>query len=275
MALAFSRAGGMHGAANPGLYSLAAQPADGVFHDVTVASSGVADCTPATPSLCNNSDPGSASVTGGLAGYQVASGYDLATGWGSVDVAALVSSWGTALTLTPSSLTIAKGDTGTTLAVVTGMSSPTFACSGLPAHAECEFMADVSGATLKVVTAGGSAAAIAGALDESERSEPPGRAASEVWETSGGGSPLVAWLIAGVGLALVARARRASWRTRAAVLGLAVAAAAASCGSNGDSGKDARMIDAPSAPAGTYTVTVTATSGVAKAAALLSLTITN
>jgi pseudomonalisin len=263
MALAFSRAGGMHGTANPGLYALAAQPSNGVFHDVTVASSAEPDCSVDTPSLCNNSDPSPTTITGGLAGYQVGSGYDLATGWGSVDVAALVSSWGIDLTLTPSSLTIVQGATGTTSAVVTGLPSPTFACGGLPAHAGCEFTANGSGATLTVVTeGGGSAAAITGALDV-----PSGEA--------GGAAPLVAWLIAGVALALVARARRA-WRTRAATLGLAVAMAAASCGGKGgNNGNDGRMADAAVAAAGTYTVVVTASSGTAKATAVLSLTITN
>ena len=78
---------------NPRLYALAANPANGVFHDVTVASSGVTNCTLAVPSLCNNSTPGASGLSGGLQGYSVGTGYDLATGLGSIDVTNLLSEW--------------------------------------------------------------------------------------------------------------------------------------------------------------------------------------
>ncbi|MFI4970660.1 MAG: protease pro-enzyme activation domain-containing protein, partial [Lysobacterales bacterium] len=86
--------GGPQGNLNPTLYSLASNPANGVFHDVTVASSGVTNCTLATPSLCNNSTPGPHGLSGGLHGYAVTSGYDLATGLGSIDVGNLLTRWG-------------------------------------------------------------------------------------------------------------------------------------------------------------------------------------
>jgi pseudomonalisin len=78
---------------NPRLYALAANPANNVFHDVTVASSGVTDCTLATPSPCNNSTPGTNGLTGGLPGYMVGTGYDPVTGLGSIDVANLLAQW--------------------------------------------------------------------------------------------------------------------------------------------------------------------------------------
>lgn len=81
---------------NPRLYALAANPGNGVFHDVTVASSGVANCVLATPSMCNNSTPGPGGLTGGLAGYAVGPGYDLVTGLGSIDVANLLAQWSNA-----------------------------------------------------------------------------------------------------------------------------------------------------------------------------------
>ena len=70
---------------NPQLYSLAAT-APSVFHDVTVATSGVSGCTVDTPSMCNNSIPGPTGLTGGQAGYLVNDGYDEVTGLGSLDV---------------------------------------------------------------------------------------------------------------------------------------------------------------------------------------------
>ncbi len=70
---------------NPQLYQMATTtPA--VFHDVTVSSSGVASCTLATPSMCNNSIPGATGQSGGQAGYLVAAGYDQVTGLGSLDI---------------------------------------------------------------------------------------------------------------------------------------------------------------------------------------------
>ncbi len=70
---------------NPELYQMAATvPA--VFHDVTVASSGVSSCDAATPSLCNNSIPGTNGLSGGQAGYSVTAGYDQMTGLGSLNI---------------------------------------------------------------------------------------------------------------------------------------------------------------------------------------------
>ncbi len=70
---------------NPNLYQTAAQyPTD--FNDVTVATSGVTNCSLNTPSMCNNSIPGPAGLSGGQAGYLVGTGYDQATGLGSLNI---------------------------------------------------------------------------------------------------------------------------------------------------------------------------------------------
>ncbi|HXS14036.1 MAG TPA: hypothetical protein VN734_15145, partial [Acidobacteriaceae bacterium] len=62
----------------------------GVFHDVTEATAGVSGCAVSIPSMCNNSTPSAAGLTGGLAGFEVAAGFDQSTGWGSVDAAKLI-----------------------------------------------------------------------------------------------------------------------------------------------------------------------------------------
>jgi len=85
-ALLNQKMGARQGNLNPLFYKLAATPSNNVFHDVTVASSGVSNCSTATPSLCNNSTPSATALTGGLAGYAVGEGYDLVTGLGSLDV---------------------------------------------------------------------------------------------------------------------------------------------------------------------------------------------
>lgn len=95
-ALLNQKAGGPQGNINPGLYGLAADPANGVFHDVTIASSGVQPCNIATPSPCNTSTPGPNGLGGGLKGYKVGTGYDLATGLGSLDVSAFIAHWNVA-----------------------------------------------------------------------------------------------------------------------------------------------------------------------------------
>ncbi len=113
-ALLNTKMGAAQGNLNPMLYRLAAStPA--AFHDVTIASSGVRDCNTAIPSMCNNSTPGQSSLTGGLAGYEVGVGYDLATGLGSLDVADFIAAvaaggGGTSgsftLTATPSAMSV-------------------------------------------------------------------------------------------------------------------------------------------------------------------------
>jgi len=85
-ALLNTKLGAAQGNLNPMLYRLAASTPT-AFHDVTVATSGVAGCSVAAPSMCDNSTPGESILTGGLAGYAVGAGYDQATGLGSLDVA--------------------------------------------------------------------------------------------------------------------------------------------------------------------------------------------
>jgi subtilase family serine protease len=84
-ALLNQKTGTSQGNINPLLYRLAAHAPD-AFHDAVPATSGVALCDVGTPSMCNNSTPGSTAVTGGLAGFALTAGYDLATGLGSLQV---------------------------------------------------------------------------------------------------------------------------------------------------------------------------------------------
>jgi hypothetical protein len=97
-ALLNQKTGVAHGNINPRLYALAQNVGAAAFHDVTVATSGVTGCTLATPSMCNNSTPGPNGLSGGLTGYQVGTGYDLATGLGTVDAANLITHWNDANT---------------------------------------------------------------------------------------------------------------------------------------------------------------------------------
>ena len=82
MALVVQKQGRV-GVANNTLYALAnSSYAPAVFHDVTAGSNA---------SPCTTGSTGCAS--GGTIGYTAVAGYDRATGWGSVDVANLVTDW--------------------------------------------------------------------------------------------------------------------------------------------------------------------------------------
>ena len=93
-ALIDQQSGSAQGNLNPSLYTMAAgTPA--AFHQVSVASSGVSNCSTATPSMCNNSIPGPTGLTGGQAGFQLGAtgGYSEVTGLGSLDVSQFINSY--------------------------------------------------------------------------------------------------------------------------------------------------------------------------------------
>jgi hypothetical protein len=102
--------------------------------------------------MCNNSTPSSTSLTGGLQGYELTTGFDLVTGWGSVDVANLLANWGPSATVTNLSVmpgtSVSAGATVTLNAVVT-------AASGT-ADGSVKFVAD--GVTIGTATLGNSVA---------------------------------------------------------------------------------------------------------------------
>lgn len=87
------KVGSPQGNLNPRLYALAANPANRVFHDATPASSGVTECSLAIPSLCNNSTAGPTGLAGGLQGFSLDTGFDLATGLGSIHIGNLLAQW--------------------------------------------------------------------------------------------------------------------------------------------------------------------------------------
>jgi len=113
-ALLDQQLGGKQGVLNPLIYRLANRVYNTAFHDATLSSSGFLNnnnsCTAAIPSLCNNSTPSQGALAGGLAGYLVATGYDQATGWGSLDVANFINAAVTAGAPTITTLTGSSGN---------------------------------------------------------------------------------------------------------------------------------------------------------------------
>jgi len=108
------------GNVNPTIYALGGSQYYGnVFHDVTSGNNN---------SLCQAGTTGCPS--GGSIGYNAGQGYDLATGWGSLDVAEFVSKWGL---VSPAGTSTSTGATlsSTTIQLANSTSAVCSASGGL------------------------------------------------------------------------------------------------------------------------------------------------
>jgi len=178
--------GGGVGNANPLLYTLA-QTNPAAFHDVipgtSVANnSNAVDCQQGTPSCVGpyTCPPNTNICYGVMAGYNTGSGYDQATGLGSVDVAAMAAAWGSVSTSgnglntsngtpaadyqiagNPAQVNLMPGGTATTAIDVTSLNgftgTVTLSCTGQSAHGvSCYFGS--AGTTSTTVTLGSAGA---------------------------------------------------------------------------------------------------------------------
>jgi subtilase family serine protease len=285
-ALLNTKLGEAQGNLNPTLYKLAVTtPA--AFHDVTVATSGVTGCTAATPSMCNNSTPGESSLTGGLAGYVVATGYDQVTGLGSLDVANFIAaasggsggsgttgSFTLAASLSTASVTPVANTTTTSTWTLTGTSVSGFAgtvalsCAVTPVSAQPPICA-VSPGNL-TLTAGGTGTATisvtsAGPYSSCFTSSVTGRSG---WLNGTSGVALAGLLL----LVLPVR-RRALRGVSLACLLLVGLGLVSGCSGSSTSIACSNVVTAGTT-AGTYTVTVTGTSGTLSEAAPVTVNVT-
>jgi len=118
LALVEQKIGSKIGNANPTLYALGNKTAyynptsSSVFHDVTLGSNAM-QCTAGSKDCPN----------GGSTGYSAGTGYDLATGWGSVDLSNLATDWTLVTPLGSGSL--AANTSATALAASSTTSSAT------------------------------------------------------------------------------------------------------------------------------------------------------
>jgi subtilase family serine protease len=117
---------------NPLIYRLGNLATGSPFHDITPTTAGVSPCVLATPSLCNNSTPSATALTGGLEGYAVTTGYDLVTGWGSVDVNNFVTAAASQASLTATTATLTATPTSPTTAQTVVFTSTVSATAGTP-----------------------------------------------------------------------------------------------------------------------------------------------
>jgi subtilase family serine protease len=291
VALVNTKVGTSAGNINPSLYSLATSTPT-VFHDATIATSGVSDCTTATPSMCNNSTPGPSGLTGGLAGFELTTGYDEVTGLGSIDVAKLIaniSSGGggggsgtfslaanpTTLSATPTASTNGTAITGTVTSTITATSADSFAgtvaltCAITPTTGAPPTCA-VSPASVALAANGTAPSTLTityvGSTTNCETSELrpsglPGRAL--------GGLAFASLIL----LILPLRKRR-GLRMLGLLCLIGVGLGSLSgCGGNSSGTKVCSNVISGGTTAGAYTVTITGTSGATTATTSIALTI--
>lgn len=101
LALVVQATGSRLGQANNVLYKLAANNYSTVFHDVTIGNNSVV-CTVGSSNCGSN---------GFTTGYDAVTGYDLASGLGSVDAAAMLANWATATGVTSGTTLTINGST--------------------------------------------------------------------------------------------------------------------------------------------------------------------
>ncbi len=141
LALVEQKIGSKIGNANPTLYALGNKTAyynptsSSVFHDVTAGSNAM-QCTAGSKDCPN----------GGSTGYSAGTGYDLATGWGSVDLSNLATDWTLVTPLGSGSL--AANTSTTTLAASSTTSSATNVTVTPTAPVTVTLTATVTGGTV-------------------------------------------------------------------------------------------------------------------------------
>jgi subtilase family serine protease len=161
-ALLNQKTGGSQGNLNPLLYRLAASNPN-AFHDATPLTIYGVVCAIGTPSVCNNSTPSPTSLSGGLTGYALTTGYDQATGLGSLDVANFLSAAAAVSksTLAPTTLSVQENastisDTQTVVFTATLTSKTAGAPAGM-----VQFYADGNAVGAPVAVASGTAVSVA------------------------------------------------------------------------------------------------------------------
>ena len=299
-ALLSQRTGSRQGNLNPTLYRLAATPANGVFHDTTVASSGVSGCSASVPSMCNNSTPSPTALTGGLAGYLLTAGYDLVTGWGSIDGNNLLNAAGSpgfAIAASPSTLTLSAGATTGNSSTLTYISLSSFAgtitqsCtviytgSGTPIHLPtCSFSPSTvtlpaNGTVTGTITinstapggAGGSGLASIGGPTMTGSLRNPANARDSAARTA---LPAIALGALFLGLLPGRRRRLSLLRSLAMASAIAVAAASLSGCGGGSSPSTSTGSSTPGSTSGSYTISLTSASGTSTATPAASIALT-
>ena len=233
VAMLVQQTGSRVGLLNSNLYSLAAISGN-IFHDIIAGNNQVACAGGSTN--CPNTNTGNI----GEMGYSAGAGYDLVTGWGSIDSLNLVEQWNgdVQLTASPASLNIPGSTSSTSTVSVAAIKnfsgSVTFSCSvssSISANVTCSIpntpVAVPGSATVTITTGNLAHNFVPRRFFPTMPTLPPNS---------------LAWLAVAIALAIAAYAAR-RYRfvnLRAAYVGiggafLAMTIGAVSCGSNGPS----------------------------------------
>ena len=266
--------GSRQGNVNLRLYQLAAASAD-AFHDI-VSGNNIVPCT-AGSTGCPST---------GQIGYSAGTGYDLATGLGTINAYNLVSEWNSSTTSTPSAADFALSASANTLSITRGSSgSLTVSVQALNGFSKNVTLACAVPSTLANVTCSAAPSAVTANGTVTVTISASTQTASNLRPPSSSSGPFFALLpVAGCMLLLSSskRLRKVIW-TKAAWfsigLALTIGLVATGCGgsgsnSNSTTGSNTPTTSTPSGSStGTETVVIQGTSGADVHVVAVSLTV--
>jgi subtilase family serine protease len=288
VALIDQKTGSRQGNLNPTLYALAAEqsasscnssssPASTcTFYDVTFGTIAM-PCAKNSPNctVTNSSD-----TVGVLSGFSATTGFDLATGLGSVNVGNLVNNFGPNFYLSSSSPVVtvsspgASGTMSVTAVAVDGYTGTVnLSCSGLPTGAACSFspasVAFTANATSVPVT-------VTVSTTSASWLAPFGLPGSAGRWKEGGGIALVLGLILAVLFAnKLDKERRPVWASSAlALAAFAIVIGLAACGGGSSASSSGSGSGSTTGPTGNTTATLTGTASSGAPVSSMTFTLT-
>jgi subtilase family serine protease len=255
-----------------------------IFHDVTSGTIAQPCLTPSTSdgtSDCSTAGGGSIGI---LTGYNAGTGYDQATGLGSINVANLASAMPyLSVAASPTTVSVASpGSSGSTTITFTGNNGYAatingLTCSGLPKGASCAFSQNGSAVSSVTLSSGSPTAAVTLTVNTTAASTVPPAEYFGGMKTVPGALILLATALAFTAFVFGGR-KNTRWTPAYAVLGFVLLIAMAGCGGavsgNGGSGNGGGNGGSGATPTGTTTVTVSGTNTGNSSSVSLNVTLT-
>jgi subtilase family serine protease len=254
-----------------------------IFHDVTVGTNAMPCQTPSTHDGTSDCSTAGGGPIGILTGYTAGTGYDQATGLGSINVANLAGTMSyLSIAASPTTVTVpSAGQSGSTTLTFTannGFSATidALACSNLPKGASCLFTQNGSAVSSLTLNSGAPTASVTLTVNTTAASgaAPLRRIDFGLPAT---GIAIALALLGGIVL-LFANGERRRWTPAAAIfvfgLLLATAGCSGSASSSGGSGNGGGTGGSGGTPSGTTTTVVSVTNTANNAVVSYDLTLT-